>query len=195
MLKFINILVLLVLTCGFLFCIYQNIPNRASDIGTPRKVYALKDIWKDKAYGEMSEYSVFLAKNLFDKDCPGCLIRQPWPFSPDFKFYQEGFYSKEYDSNYYFLGGYIGWFLFPLKMERTNSYNYYLDEEQFKTLISYPSISVDSQFIGSAVKKRFYLLTQFDSSDYKEWSIYLYPQKDVLHVFTLPLGWLKDKKG
>lgn len=182
---FINFAFAFIVLFYFMTCIYQNSTGSSllswcTRFHTPERGW--RGVGELNAYfvfykGLESTYSVFVKENLFKDDCYGHVLVMPSPKGTNPEF----FFS---------FSGNLSFYLFPVKIEIDNSYKFVLDEIAFRKLSKLPLITktsgkTDKDHLG----KRFCLVQGIKANDYKKWAIYVFPTKEAINFFTLPIGW------
>lgn len=181
---FINFAFTFILLSLFLICIYQN------SMGGPltgnslfkqfcTKVYTPVRVWREGIiYGDISAYSIFLKENIFKEDFYGHVL------------VMSGLDETNPDRFLTFHPEFLSFYLFPVKIEIDNSYKFVLDEMAFNKLRKLPLITrMYGETDKNHLTKRYCLVRGIEVKDYKKWAVYVFPTKEAINIFTLPIGW------
>lgn len=177
----INFALTFILLSFFLPCIYQNLTDHSLFKRWCTKTHTPERAWRGGArYGDLNAYSVFVKENLFKDDCYGHVL------------VMSGLNENEAkpELSIFFWPCFISYYLFPVKIEIDNSYDFVLDEMDFKKLSKLPLITrMYGQTDKDHLSKRYCLVQGIEVKDYKKWAIYVFPTKEAINIFTLPIGW------
>lgn len=181
---YINFVFAFILLSFSLRCIYQNSTDPSlfdwcTKINTPERDWSG---WP--SYGDLRVYSIFIKRNLFKEDFNGHVLVMSGPneTKPELSIFSWPFL--------------ISYYLLPVKIEIDNSYDFVLDEISFKKLSKLPLITrMYGQTNKNNLAKRYCLVQGLEANDYKKWAIYVFPTKEAVNIFTIPIGWQGIKES
>lgn len=180
---FVNFAFAFILASLFLICIYQNLTDQ-SLTRFCKKIYTRDSVWKGNAYGDLSAYAVFLKENLFKDDSYGHILVTP------------GLNRTNPQLFYSFRPDFPSFYLFPVKIELDNSYEFVLKENVFNKLSKLPLITkIHDETYEDKLGRRYCLVQGIKANDYKKWAIYAFLTEKAVNIFTLPMDWQGLKNG
>jgi hypothetical protein len=137
-----------------------------------------ESVWLGNPYGDLSSYSIFFTNNLLIDSLDHYDITIPYNLNSKLEIFDQ--YRPDY----------LSYYLFPIRIKHSSHSNTILNNNEFYKLMQRPFVTYTYRELSKTkLVRRFVIIKDFSALSDNKWGLYLYKDKNILYVLTLPLNW------